>query len=229
MMKNLFFSAMCAIAVCVATACGSSPKQASADEEGAADYGMFTDVMNLVNEYQSQDDALSEKMQAAGMAQDADKIEKLMQEQKKLKPEFDEKLAAISNKLAGTKIAYELPDSFFYQMAVEPIVTDVTSNGLNATGNIHFMVSSKNDLKVGKYKGDDYKIYYKFVDASGNTLGYHAASTIIDDRKPQEIKAGEALKPIKSGIILAEKSHKEATIVKIVFVSESEWQQSLKK
>lgn len=229
MTKRFFFSAICAIVVCVATSCGGSQSKSPSSEETTAGKGLFAEVMTLVNEYQGKDDALSEKMQAAGQAQDMDKIEKFMKEQKALKPEFNEKLAAISTKLSGTSIAYELPDTFFYQMATEPAISEVTSNGLNATGVIQFSVSAKNDLKVGKYKGDDYRIYMKSVDESGTTLGYHVGRTIADDRKPLEIKAGEVLKPITVSIKLAEKSCDEASIAKIVFVPESEWQQSLKR
>lgn len=229
MIKRFLFSVICTLAVCVATSCGGGQSKSSSNGENTDEKGgVFTGVMTLVNEYQSKDDALNEKMQAAGQAQDMGKIEKLMKEQKALKPEFDEKLAAISAKLSGTSIAYELPDTFFYQVVTEPAITEVTSNGLNATGIIQFSVSAKKDLKVGKYKRDDYRIYMKLVDKSGTTLGYHVEHTIVDDRKPVEIKAGETFNPITVNITLAEKSCDEAATAKIVFVSESEWQQNLK-
>lgn len=227
MSKSFFFSVICAIAVCIATSCGGGQSKSSSTEKAAEEKGLFAEVMTLVNEYQGKDNELSEKMQAAGQAQDMDKIEKFMEEQKALKPEFNEKLEAISKNLAGTSVAYELPDTFFYQMATEPTITEVTPNGLNATGVIKFTVSAKNDLKVGKYKRDDYRIFVKLVDDSGNVLGCHAVNTIVDDSKPQEIKAGTILEPITVNIVLAEKSHDEALIDKIIFVTESEWQQIL--
>ena len=189
MAKRTIFWAICAIVVCIAASCGGSQTKSSSGEETPVGKGLFAEVMTLVKEYQGKEDALSEKMQAAGQAQDQGKLEKLMKEQKALKPEFKEKLAAISAKLSGTKIAYELPDTFFYQLTTEPAIAEVTPNGLNATGVIQFTVSARKDFKVGKYKKDDYRIFMRLVDDAGAVLGYHVEHTIADDRKPQEIKA----------------------------------------
>lgn len=227
MAKRTIFWAICAIVVCIAASCGGSQTKSSSGEETPVGKGLFAEVMTLVKEYQGKEDALSEKMQAAGQAQDQGKLEKLMKEQKALKPEFKEKLADISAKLSGTKIAYELPDTFFYQLTTEPAIVEITPNGLNATGVIQFTVSARKDFKVGKYKKDDYRIFMRLVDDAGAVLGYHVEHTIADDRKPQEIKAGTALQPVSVNIVLAEKSSDEAAVAKIVFVPESEWQQSL--
>ena len=229
MMKKMFFAMTCAVVACFAVSCGGNQSKSSTSESAPAGEGLFADVMALVNEYQGKDEELSEKMQAAGQAQDAEKIEKLMEEQKALKPEFDEKLTALSSKLSGTVVEYELPDSFFYQVATSPSITKVTPNGLNATGYIEFTINAKQDLKVGKYKGDDYRVFMKLVDEQGNTLGYHVSGAIKDDTKPLEIKAGEALNPVSLGVILAEKSNKEAAVSKIVFVTQAEWEQNLDK
>lgn len=227
MIKKLFYWAICAIGVCVATSCNGSQKEPAPGSETASE-GVFAEVLTLVNEYSAKEDELSEKIQASWQAQDSEKTEKLMKEKKALNPEFEEKLAAISTKLSGTPIAYELADTFFYKMETEPTIAEVTPNGLNATGVIKLAVAAKTNFKVGKYKGDEYRVYMKLVDKSGNTLGYHVEKTIADDRQPLEIKAGEVLQPLTVSIILAEASQDEAPIAKIVFVSESEWQQSLK-
>ena len=229
MMKKVLFGAMCALMACFAVSCGGNQNKSSTSESTSTGSGLFADVMTLVNEYQGKDAELSEQMQAAGQAQDQGKIEKLMEEQKALKPEFEEKLTALSSKLSGTVVEYELPDSFFYQVATAPAVKEVTPNGLNATGVIEFTLNAKQDLKVGKYKGDDFRVFMKLVDEKGATLGYHVSGAIKDDTKPLEIKAGEALNPVSLGVILAEKSNKEATVSKIVFVTQAEWEQNLDK
>lgn len=229
MMKKVLFGAMCALMACFAVSCGGNQNKSATSDSTAAGSGLFADVMTLVNEYQAKDAELSEKMQAAGQAQDSEKIERLMEEQKALKPEFEEKLMALSQKLSGTVVEYELPDSFFYQVATAPAVKEVTPNGLNATGYIEFTINAKKDLKVGKYKGDDFRVFMKLVDKAGNTLGYHIERAIADDTKPQEIKAGAALKPATLGVVLAEKNNKEANVAKIVFVTQAEWEQSLSR
>lgn len=227
MNQKFLFATICTVVLSFLMACGNGQNKAPSGSQPSEAQGVFAEVMALVSEYQEKDDQLNVKMQAAGEAQDMEEVEKLMKEQQTFKSDFKEQLAAISQRLAGTEIAYELPDSFFYQIATPPTVTEVTPNGLNATGVIQFSISTKKDLKIGKYKGDDYRIFIKLLDESGHSLGIHAYRTIADDRQPQEIKAGTRLQPVTVSIILAENSHKEAPVTKLVFVSENEWSQSL--
>lgn len=228
MTNRLFYSAICAIAVCVAVSCGGKQGKSSSGDS-ASEKGLFGEVMALVHEYQEENDKIGDKISAAAESQNMSKMEKLMEEQKELKPEFEEKLAAISQKISGTSIAYEVPDSFFFQMSKEPVVTKVEPNGLNANAVIRFTVSAKSDFTVGKYKRDEYRVFMKSVDEAGNAVGYHAAQTIEDDRKPQEIKAGQELSPITVNITLAEEVNKEAAMAKIVFITESEWLEGIKR
>lgn len=235
MKKRFLSSAICAIAVCVAASCGGSQSESPSSEKTTAGKGLFAEVVTLAHEYESKKDALDEKMEAAGRAQNRDEIEKLMKEKKALQPEFEEKLAAISTKLSGAPVPYELPDTFFYQMATEPAISEVTPTKGGAKCEIQFSVSAKNDLKVED--PIDCTIYMKLVDESGTTLGYDRAYPMgvfkdPRDDKPLEIKAGEVLeKPITVSIKTYSKASSTAeakiapSIAKIVFVSESEWEQ----
>ncbi len=229
MNKRYFLSIIGTIVVCIITSCGGGKSNSPSSDNATTKKGLFADVMTLIQEYQDKNEELSIKMQAAVGAQDADKLEKLLKEEKTLKPEFNEKLAALSKKLTGTPIDYELPDSFFFQIVNKPTITEVTPNGLNATGHIQLTIASKKDLNVGKYKGDDYRVYIKLIDDAGNTLSYNAYPTVKNDLAPQVIKAGQILEPINIYIVLSlHKRTTQAHLAKIVFVTEKEWQETLK-